>query len=270
MLFILAVSFLYSIAFDLQDTFGAAHRLRYTSGLSNPGIYSKLIVTTLWLCLLLFIISKDKYYLLFIPGFFYLLIIVDLRTDLYGSIVGITALLLLNLRGRKLYIAVVTLCFMVLAVFVMSNLSLYDLDILTSGRIHFWLGLYNASGFDSSVKVILFGTGEFIGHYDNQWLKTLIMFGLTGFILYCFAFVYFYKRLYAAIKSETDIVLKGVFKWGLAIWIMFAVMGVTTYIFPSLGNLYNIVLLPMVIAVSYLVDRRRMLYSHNGISEVVS
>ena len=103
-----------------------------------------------------------------------------------------------------------------------------------------------------------------------MYLIVDLMFGLTGFILYCFAFVYFYKRLYAAIKSETDIVLKGVFKWGLAIWIMFAVMGVTTYIFPSLGNLYNIVLLPMVIAVSYLVDRRRMLYSHNGISEVVS
>ena len=90
-LVLLLVLFLYSWFLELDAYFGGEHRRRFTSGLSNPGIYSKFVVTALWLNILLYIVSRRKVYLLFIPVFFYLLFLADLRTDLYGAFIGLLA-----------------------------------------------------------------------------------------------------------------------------------------------------------------------------------
>ena len=254
LLLIVVAAFINAWYFDLNQFFGAEHRLRYTGGFSNPGIYSKLIATSLWFGVLMYVISRKRTYLALIPFFIALLFFADLRTDLYGSIIGLTLFCVFNSRHTSLYLIIFSLFGIVFIIWLLLNYTMHDIDIVTSGRIHVWTGLYQASGFSDDLKVIFFGTGKFIGHYDNQWLKTLLMFGVVGFVLYIFSIYYLLLKLNTARRRESDLMFKGLFSWGMAIMVMFALMGVTTYIFPSLGNTYNLFLIPMLVSVLYLSE----------------
>jgi hypothetical protein len=57
------------------------------------------------------------------------------------------------------------------------------------------------------------------------------------------------------------VLYKGIFTWGQALWIAFGAQGVTLYIFPSLGNTYNLILIPIIVAASFLAEKRRKIVS---------
>jgi hypothetical protein len=247
---LLLILFIYAEYFDLNVYFGGEHRLRFTSGLSNPAIYSALVVTSLWMSLLLFVLKGKKIHLLLIPFFFYLLIIADLRTDLYGTLLGLVAFLILKSRYSSLYLLIAAFFIILALLWLFTNYSLHGIDVVTSGRLYKWSHLYDISGFADNIKVMFFGMGKFVGHYDNQWLKTLVMFGLIGFVIHVFAVLYLFLKLYLAKKKVDDLVVRNVFAWGGAALIMISAMGFTMYVFPSLGNVYNLILLPVVFATS--------------------
>ena len=243
------LTYVYSLVSGESVYFGGEHRLRYTGGLSNPGIYSKLIVSIIWLGILLYVFTKRYRYFLFLPPLLFALYVTNLRTDIFGLLFGVLALLSFNsqypLRNTILLLGSGVL----LVVLVSLNMSIYQLDVLTSGRIFLWLNLYNESGFDESWLTFLFGSGVFTAHFDNQWLKTLLMFGSVGFILYAYMIFYMIVSIGLARKRCYHLGLKGVYAWAQSTVFMFSVMGVTTFIFPSLGNAYNILIFPVLIAV---------------------
>jgi hypothetical protein len=259
---LLCLLFLYTLYSDVNVYFEAGgRRLRYTSGLSNPSIYAKLVATSFWLSLLLFILSRRTIYLIYMMVLFLLLFLADMRTDLYGVIIGVSAFLVLNSKRKFTYISIIMLVAVSALVWIMLNFSIYDVDILLSGRIYLWLDLYNESGFGESVKVFLVGSGDYSEHYDSQWFEVLLKLGFIGFSIILHAFIYLFVKLGRARKNETNVLYKGIFTWGQALWIAFGAQGVTLYIFPSLGNTYNLILIPIIVAASFLAEKRRKIVS---------
>lgn len=255
---LLFLLFLYTLFYEVNIFFEAGgRRLRYTSGLSNPSIYAKLVSTSLWLSLLLFILSRRTIYLIYMAGGFVLLVLADMRTDLFGAIIGFTAFLVLNSKRKYTYISIIILFSVPVLIWIMFNFSIYDLDVLLSGRIYLWLNLYYESGFGESIKVLLVGSGNYSEHYDSQWLEVLLKFGLIGFSIFLYAFIYLIIKLSRARKKESNVFYKGVYTWGQALWIAFGAQGMTLYLFPSLGNTYNLILIPIIVAVSFIAEKRR-------------
>ena len=246
---LLAITF-YSEYFDLDVYFGRSHRLRFTGGLSNPAIYSALVVTSLWLSLLIYVLRSSKIYLLFIPFYFYLLFSSDVRTHTYSVFIGLVAFLFLKSQKSKSYFLVIIFFSCLTLLWAFAKLSLPEIDIATSGRIEKWIALYDESRFDSNLNSILFGTGEFIMHFDNQWFQTLVVYGLVGFILKVFSVAYLLSELNFSKTRSDNLVFRNVFAWASAVLIMMCTMGFTMTIFPTLGNVFNLILLPIVFAIS--------------------
>jgi hypothetical protein len=255
--------FLFATYFDLELFWGAEFRRRLTFGLSNPGIFSHLVFTTLWLCILLCMINDRKIYLVFLPFLVYLLFLANIRTDELGTLIGLFVLLALYSRYSLVYLLIASLLLLALMLIIVSSYSMNDMDILLSGRINFWKGLHEASGFSHNLKVFFFGTGIYSGHYDNQWLKTIYMFGLTGLIIYLYAFLYLFISFYNLAKNTVDPTIRIISIWATATWSMFAFMGMTAYIFPSLGNAFNLILIPILIAVSCFSITSKFIHSNS-------
>lgn len=257
---LILVAYSYNAGLDLAWQ-GARHR--FTGGTANPSILGKAAGTIFWLSFLLYV-YKTKIIYLIASGFaIILLFYIDMRSDLYGVIFGIFIYVFLTLRSRAQYLIAWSAGLGVAALTLSVDWSLELLDSFLSRRISFWIAVTNESDPLGSVWRFLFGTGSHVlhDHYDNQWLEIALRFGLIGFLLFVYVWVKMFAYYQAQRTRESNRQLRNMYAWAMAASGSLALMGLTSYIMPSLGNVYNLVLIPVLVSIYYSLAGRLGAYN---------
>ncbi len=226
-------------------------RYRFTGGTENPGVLGKTVATIFWLSLLAYACQDKTLYLLITFFALMLLFYIDMRTDLYGALLGLFAYALFTQKVRyKFAIAWLIATITVVAILSMKW-SRYEFDELLSGRISFWVSVTEASDPFGSFTRLLFGTGSAVlfDHYDNQWIEIVLRYGVIGFVL----FGYFFAKLFFSFQERRSLArtksTRNLHAWAMSATMTLGLMGFTAYIMPSLGNVYNLILFPTLMAI---------------------
>lgn len=229
--------------------FGAEHRLRFTSGLGNPGIISKLSITLFFMSLLVW---------LFKPNFFYILLCVlglsvvwlsGMRGDMYALIASIIFFIVSS--RPKLYYWSLYFGFLlfIACIVILFNIDTVIIDTFTSQRLtKMWSPAIFETEFLKSSLPFLFGIGNTGSYFDSNYIYFLVSYGLLGFFLFLFYFFIMYCCFHLKLFSK-NISNEKFSRWGLSVSIMFILSGLTQPNFPSFFNAYGLILMPVLIVV---------------------
>ncbi len=237
-------------------------RARFTAGLSNPTLLSKLLSTVYWLCVLQFILTRRLWTIGVAAAVVAALLATDVRTDLVGVAAG-TGLYLINTRrlgGAKWWMVAAGVA---VATLVILGSEYSQINRISTGRWNLWETLVERTYRSGSPVVYLFGTGNGIieeYHYDNLYLEVLLRYGFVGFVLLLGGLVALLTKLGRQAAAAPTRQARQLASWGSSVVIAISLSGLFLMIFPSLGNSLNVILLPLAVGVSY------RLPSHAGAS----
>jgi len=107
-------------------------------------------------------------------------------------------------------------------------------------------GVSRLSGEDASMITSVFGRYRL----DSVYVDMFLMFGVIGLILFVFIFLWFLKSL---LKKRRDLEMnyKKVYSFIIAVVIGILVASISASWIPSMGNLINISILPIILAIHY-------------------
>ena len=235
-------------------------RPRFTSGLVNPVYYSKLVSVLIWISLLAYILFRSKFYLLILMLAGIILLITDVRAQIYASIFGIVFYMLNIKKVRKIerILGLISLFIILLGFFLNIMSADYSrIDAFTSGRIDAWSDAVRKTYKDNVTINFLLGSGtnvwgmelssqERTAHYDNLYLEILLRYGIVGFVLLICAFCDILFSINNRIKYVEERKKRSLI-WAKAVIFVILLNGVFDFVIPSLGNPINIVLLPLAL-----------------------
>jgi len=281
---ILFVGIIGSVVFNIplsESTWASAmSRMRYTFGFRHPGYIATIIFSLILMAWLLHLFSseqKEKNIMSFVAIFgIIMLYLTASRTSLISllSIIVVAALLNSGIRFSS-FIALSYLGLVFLAsIFFVALLKYpnpwYTFNKLSSGRLVVWVnkiwcnittnpwsfiwggeqatsrGVSRLSGEDASMITSVFGRYRL----DSVYVDMFLMFGVIGLILFVFIFLWFLKSL---LKKRRDLEMnyKKVYSFIIAVVIGILVASISASWIPSMGNLINISVLPIILAIHY-------------------
>jgi len=281
---ILFIGIISSVVFGIplsESTWASVmSRMRYTFGFRHPGYIATVIFSLILVAWLLHLFSseqKEKNIMSFVAILgIIMLYLTASRTSLISLLSIIVVAVLLNSGIRfSSFIALsyLGLVFLV-SIFFVALLKYSDLwymfNKISSGRIAIWAnslrcnvtnnpwsfiwggeqatsrGISKLSGEDGSMITSVFGRYRL----DSVYIDMFLMFGVIGLILFIFIFIWFLKSL---LKKRRDLEnnYKKVYSFIIAVVIGVLVASVSASWIPSMGNLINISILPVILAVHY-------------------
>lgn len=255
-----AYATLYEI--DLQwTTTASTTRVRFTSGLANPSIYSRITLTCAFVAGLLYWWKGSRVYLILGGIAVALLISTDVRADILAVVVMLGMYFIESKRSVIGKYVVWTIGAAVLFFgFFYLGFSYSDIDQLSSSRLAVWSIVIDRTYAQSPVLNFFVGTGHSVFgegmHYDNTILEILCRYGITGLVLLFLGLNRTFARLREKCRHATT-------KRGLqtANWCKAGLYGVMTTSFfglivPSIGNAASLLLVPILIALAHAPHRR--------------
>lgn len=258
----------------------AMSRMRYTFGFRHPGYIATIIFSLILMAWLLHLFSseqKEKNIMSFmtILGIIMLYLTAS-RTSLISLlfIIVVSALLNSTIRFSSFialsYLGLVFLVSIFFVALLKYSDPWYMFNRISSGRIVIWAnniwcnvtnnpwsfiwgggqatsrGVTSLSGEDGSIITSVFGRYRL----DSVYVDMFLMFGVIGLILFLFIFIWFLKSL---LKKRRDLEknYKKVYSFIIAVVIGILVTSISASWIPSMGNLINISILPIILAIHY-------------------
>lgn len=234
------------------ETEWSGERVRFTGGLPNPTITSKIILTAYWLALLIWAQRRSARFLAVMGIALIALRATDVRADLVGTAVG-TLLYFLSVKGMSALSWWSTAGSILGSAGALLAVEFSVLNEYSSGRLRLWRALFYRSFSSESMSVYMFGTGRgIIGkfHYDNLYLEVLLRYGLIGLACLIWALGAVLARTSAQARAASELKSRALAAWCYSVTFGICVSGLFGTVFPSLGNSLNIILLPLALAIS--------------------
>ncbi|HBY56706.1 MAG TPA: hypothetical protein DEG96_02405 [Candidatus Atribacteria bacterium] len=281
---ILFVGIIGSIVFGIplsESTWASAmSRMRYTFGFRHPGYIATIVFSLIlmaWSLRLLSSEQKEKIIMSFvmIVGIIMLYLTAS-RTSLISLLFIIVVAALLNSGIRfSSFIALsyLGLIFLV-SIFFIALLKYpnpwYLFNKISSNRIIIWANSiwcnvtnnpwsFIWGGEQATLRSVSSLSGEngstitsVFGRYrlDSVYVDMFLMFGVIGLILFVFIFIWLLKSL---IRKRKDLEMnnKKIYSFIIAVVIGILVTSISASWIPSMGNLINISILPIILAIHY-------------------
>ena len=229
--------------------FGAEHRLRFSAGLGNPGIISKLSVTLFFMSLLVWLLRQSYFYLLLCVLSLSVVWFSGMRGDTYSLIAGMIFFIVSSKPKIYYWFLYFGFILFVICAVILFNIDPLMIDTFTSQRLTKMWGpaLFETEFLKSSVA-FLFGVGNTGSYFDSNYIYFLVTYGLLGFFFILFYFYILYSAFHLKLSSK-NIGNQRFSRWGLSVLVMFIFSGLTQPNFPSFFNAYGLILMPILIVV---------------------
>jgi len=229
--------------------FGAEHRLRFSAGLGNPGIISKLSVTLFFMSLLVWLLRQSYFYLLLCVLSLSVVWFSGMRGDTYSLIAGMIFFIVSSKPKIYYWFLYFGFILFVICAVILFNIDPLMIDTFTSQRLTKMWGpaLFETEFLKSSVA-FLFGVGNTGSYFDSNYIYFLVTYGLLGFFFILFYFYILYSAFHLKLFSK-NIGNQRFSRWGLSVLVMFIFSGLTQPNFPSFFNAYGLILMPILIVV---------------------
>jgi len=242
------------------NTYGDLPRERFTSGLVNPAYYSKFVTVLIWISLLAYIFFRSKFYLLILVLAGIILLITDVRGQIYASIFGIMFYMLNIKKIGKIgkFLVLISLLIILLVFFLnVMGADYSGINAFSSGRLDAWNDVIKKTYKDNFTINFLLGSGDNVWdmelssqeravHYDSLYLEILLKYGIVGFVLLICAFSDVLFSINNRIKYVEGRKKRSLI-WAKVVIFVILIDGLFDFLIPSLGNPINIVLLPLAI-----------------------
>jgi hypothetical protein len=229
--------------------FGAEHRLRFSAGLGNPGIISKLSVTLFFMSLLVWLINRNYLYLFLCFLGFSVAYISGMRGDMYALILSIIFFILSSKPKIYYWSLYFGFILFIACTIILFNIDTVIIDTITSQRLtKMWGPAFFETEFLKSFVDFLFGIGNTGSYFDSNYIYFLVSYGLVGFFFILLFFYILYSAFHLKLFS-INIINQRFSRWGLSVSVMFIFSGLTQPNFPSFFNAYGLILMPVLIVV---------------------
>jgi len=169
-----------------QLFFGSNFRIRFSAGLGNPGIISKLGITVFFLSFLIWLLENRFLYLLFSLIGLTVVISAGMRADTYALILS-SFFFIICMKPRIYYLGLFILIIFTssLILFIFNFVEFNIVDSFLSSRLStMWTPVFLQSEFLNSFTNMLFGIGYYGTYFDNNFLYFLVSFGFLGLLIY--------------------------------------------------------------------------------------
>ena len=180
--------------------------MRFTAGLGNPGIISKLGVTVFFMSLMMLMLERKVLFLIFCVLSLIIVWLAGMRGDTYALIAS-TIFFILSIR-YKVYLFSFPLIFILIIIsfLILTNLDLLVLDNLLSQRLtKMWAyGLFQTEFFNSILN-IFFGIGNIGTYFDSNYIYFLVSYGVIGFIILLIFLMIIYLGFHNGLSSKNSI-----------------------------------------------------------------
>lgn len=237
-------------------TAGVSARVRFTSGLANPSIYSRVTFTGALLAGLLYLWTDRKVYIIYGAIAVSLLMSTDVRADFLGVVL---AGLMYMIESKRLVVGKYIIWVLGAVVLILGaiylNVSYYDLDARSSFRLTVWSQVIHETYRSEPLLHFLLGTGHSVFssgvHYDNTPLEIICRYGIIGFVLFGVALNRTFARL--QLKSRHARTVRSARTWNWCKAGLYGLMATSFFgtIVPSIGNASSLLMLPIIMALAY-------------------
>lgn len=227
--------------------FGTNFRSRFTAGLANPGIISKLAVAVFFLCFLIWLLEKRFLFLFFAAVGLTVTALAGMRADMYSLILSIYVIVISS-RPKIFIWGQILLSILAISIIItLFYIEFVLLDAFLSSRITaMWIPAFSETNFLESFISIIIGIGYQGTYFDSNFLYHLISYGIIGLCILLLFHIIIYLQ-FRLMLSSTNLQVRKIARWGLSVLIFIFSSGFVQPIFPTFFNGFGLLLVPVLI-----------------------
>ncbi|MBA7548275.1 hypothetical protein ES705_40726 [subsurface metagenome] len=256
---------------------------RYVFGFRHPGYVATIIISIILMCWFLYSLSPNRFERI-ITLSVSILGIIALYLTASRSVLAFLMVVIILMVVKRLNIkssGYVILSFVILFFFIIffSDFLLHypesfqKFDIIFSGRLNIWANAFRDT-FSVNPYSILWGGKQAIlrftpvlsgidggsisfvfGRYrtDSVYMDILLMYGVIGLTLFIFIFLRLFQFSIRKQKTLSNTNSKNIYSLAIAVVVGTLVASFPASLIPSMGNLINAALLPVAVALLYII-----------------
>jgi len=257
---------------------------RYVFGFRHPGYVATILISVILMGWILYSLSSNRFERIITLSFSIVgivaLYLTASRSVLAFLITVIIVLLATKLKKKKLwrgYLLFFTLfcIFIILSLIFLFYYQEYSIKVnrISSGRLTMWENAFRDT-FTTNPYALIWGGKQatqrhvsvmqgidkrtidsVFGRYrlDSVYVEMFLMFGVIGLILFLFIFISLFQFAIRKQRALNNTNSKNIYSLAIAIIIGTLVASLPASLIPSMGNLINVALLPVTVALIYIL-----------------
>ncbi len=256
---------------------------RYVFGFRHPGYVATILISVILMGWLLYSLSSNRFERIITLSVSTIgviaLYLTASRSGLAFLIVVIILILLMRLNMKASWH--LNLSFFILFFFIIlfSGFLLHysefyqKLNTIFSNRLNIWANVFRDT-FSVNPYSFIWGGNQAVTGYtsvlagidggiissvfaryrlDSTYIEMLLMYGVIGLILYVFIFIRLLQFSIRKQRTLNNTNSKNIYSLAIAVLVGLCVASLTVSLAPSMGNLINAALLPVAIALLYVI-----------------
>lgn len=257
---------------------------RYVFGFRHPGYLATIMIAIIFIAWFLYILSTNRFERIIILSLLIVYIIILYLTASRSGLVFlmVAALLMLITRLNKktsfhlnIYFCILFLLFTIPFFYFILHYpeSFIEANRIFSGRLYLWVNVFKYN-FSTNPYSFIWGGNQAVTRYisvlggidegiissvfaryrlDSTYIEMLLMYGVIGLILFVFIFIRLLQFSIRKQRTLNNTNSKNIYSLAIAVLAGLCVASLTVSLAPSIGNLINAALLPVAIALLYVI-----------------